>query len=42
MIMNRFDDTRMASALQILKEVAEEKQVILFTCQTREQEILQQ
>ena len=38
----RFDDTRMASALQILKEVAEEKQVILFTCQTREQEILQQ
>ncbi len=38
----RFDDTRLATALQILKELAEDKQIILFTCQTREQEILQQ
>jgi uncharacterized protein YhaN len=36
----RFDDTRLASALDILKETAEEKQVILFTCQTRENSLL--
>jgi len=34
----RFDDVRLASALQILKEEAEQKQVILFTCQGREKE----
>ena len=32
----RFDDTRLAAALEILKEEAENKQVILFTCQSRE------
>ena len=32
----RFDDTRLTSALQILKEEAESKQVLLFTCQSRE------
>lgn len=32
----RFDDTRMAAAVKILKEMAEGKQVILFTCQERE------
>ena len=32
----RFDDTRLASALQILKEESENKQVLLFTCQGRE------
>lgn len=32
----RFDDVRMASALAILRELAEEKQVLLFTCQSRE------
>ena len=36
----RFDDTRLQAALGLLKEIAEEKQVILFTCQSREQEIL--
>ena len=34
----RFDDTRLASAMEILKEEAQNKQVILFSCQTREQQ----
>ena len=33
----RFDDVRLAAALEILREEAEQKQVILFTCQGREQ-----
>jgi len=32
----RFDDARLAAAMEILKECAENKQVILFTCQSRE------
>ena len=32
----RFDDTRMAAALGILRKMAENKQVICFTCQGRE------
>ena len=32
----RFDDTRLQAALDILKEEAQQKQVILFTCQSRE------
>ena len=32
----RFDDVRLAAAMEILKEEAESKQVILFTCQSRE------
>ena len=32
----RFDDKRLAKALQILRESAQSKQVILFTCQGRE------
>ena len=32
----RFDDQRMAAALDILREMAETKQVICFTCQGRE------
>ena len=32
----RFDDTRMAAALNILRKMAENKQVICFTCQGRE------
>ena len=36
----RFDDTRLKAALEILKEEAENKQVILFTCQSREKEML--
>ena len=34
----RFDDTRLAAALQILKEESAQKQIILFTCQGREKE----
>lgn len=36
----RFDDRRLASALKVLQESASTKQVILFTCQTREKAIL--
>ncbi len=34
----RCDDTRLQAALEILQEMSEEKQVILFTCQSRERE----
>ena len=36
----RFDDTRLKAALEILQEEAETKQVLLFTCQTREQNMM--
>ena len=32
----RFDDVRHAAAMEILKEEAENRQIILFTCQSRE------
>lgn len=32
----RFDDTRLGAAMQILRQTAQEKQVLLFTCQSRE------
>ncbi len=35
----RFDDQRMAAAVEILKDMAKEKQVICFTCQGREADI---
>lgn len=35
----RFDDTRMKVALEILREAADKKQVILFTCQSRERNV---
>ena len=35
----RFDDTRLATALHTLQEMAEHKQVILFTCQGREKQL---
>ena len=35
----RFDDERMAAALDILREMAKDKQVICFTCQDRESEV---
>ena len=35
----RFDDTRLQTAIQILSEMAESKQIILFTCQNRENNI---
>ena len=36
----RFDDQRLAVALDILKEEAANKQVILFTCQSREEKLV--
>lgn len=36
----RFDDTRLAAAMEILKEEANSKQVILFTCQDRETKLV--
>ena len=35
----RFDDTRLKAALEILAEEAAHKQVILFTCQSREKQM---
>lgn len=37
----RFDDVRLAATLRILREDAQHKQVILFTCQSREKDILE-
>ncbi len=34
----RFDDQRHAAAMELLRQEAENKQVILFTCQSREQQ----
>ncbi len=36
----RFDDTRLRSAMEILKEEAQNRQVILFSCQDRESKLL--
>ncbi len=36
----RFDDQRLSKALDILKEAAKDKQIILFTCQNREKNLL--
>ena len=36
----RFDDARLEAALTLLREEAEHRQVILFTCQSREKEML--
>ena len=38
----RFDDGRLKEALNILNQTGEEKQVILFTCQSRERNILEE
>ena len=35
----RFDDDRMAEAVKILREMAKEKQILLFTCQGREKRV---
>ena len=35
----RFDDTRLAQAMDILKDSAKQKQVIVFTCHKREEEL---
>lgn len=36
----RFDDQRLAAALEILKKEANHKQVLLFTCQSRESNLI--
>ncbi len=36
----RFDDTRLAQAMEILKQTGENKQILLFTCQERESRYL--
>ena len=36
----RFDDKRLAEALDVLAEEAETRQVILFTCQSREAKLV--
>ena len=36
----RFDDDRLGLALDVLERTAQDKQVLLFTCQSREQEYL--
>ncbi len=38
----RFDDTRLASAMAVLKELGQEQQVLCFTCQGREKKVLAQ
>ena len=38
----RFDDDRLKKALQILNQSGESKQVILFTCQSRERKIMEE
>ena len=38
----RFDDCRLTQAMQILKEASEGKQVILFTCQGREKQWMEE
>ena len=36
----RFDDKRLAAAMEILQETAQNKQIILFTCQSRENQVM--
>ena len=38
-VLVRFDDKRMAAAMDVLRDLAEDRQIILFTCQGREAEI---
>ena len=38
----RFDDVRLAQAMDILKQTSEDKQVILFTCQSREKKWMEE
>ena len=36
----RFDDQRLKKAMEVLSEEAESRQVILFTCQSREKQCI--
>jgi uncharacterized protein YhaN len=40
-VFSQLDDTRAAALLDLLTKIAEESQVILLTCHSREAEILQ-
>ena len=37
-----FDDDRLKLALELLQELAQRQQIILFTCQKREGEVLEE
>ena len=39
---NDYDDNRLKETLKLLKQSGESKQVILFTCQSREQRIMEE
>ena len=38
-VLVRFDDKRMKAAVELLQEMAQDKQILLFTCQGREAEV---
>jgi len=38
-VLVRFDDKRMAAAVELLKDMAQDRQIILFSCQGREADI---
>ena len=38
-VLVRFDDKRMTAAVELLRDMAEDRQILLFTCQGREAEI---
>ena len=40
--LSDFDDSRMALALNCLRDLSRERQVLLFTCHSREQRWLEQ
>ena len=40
-VFSQLDDTRAAALLDLLTKIAEESQVILLTCHSREAEILE-
>lgn len=37
----RFDDTRLQAALALLRQAAQQKQILLFTCQSREKNLIE-
>ena len=39
--LNRFDQKRMERALDLLKDLSENRQILLFSCQEREKDYLQ-
>jgi uncharacterized protein YhaN len=38
-VLVRFDDVRMHAAVSLLRELSQNRQVILFTCQGRENDV---